>query len=157
MLVIDQLDAVSLASGRHPQFFDCVDEIIKQAQVHPQMHILMACRKFDLDNDHRLRRLTGQHGIANTVTMSRLPHATVQEVVAKLRLDTGRLNNKQLDLLSVPSHLNLLAEVAEDSTIDALDFKTAKDLYDRFWDRKQAVIRERLGRSIQWAHVVDVL
>ena len=28
MLVIDQLDATSLASGRNPQFFDCINEIL---------------------------------------------------------------------------------------------------------------------------------
>jgi hypothetical protein len=49
----------------------------------------------------------------------------------------GRLNTKQLDLLSIPLHLRLLVEIAANSNIDALNFKTAKDLYDRFWDYKQ--------------------
>ena len=31
VLVIDQLDAVSLTSGRHPDFFECINEIIQQA------------------------------------------------------------------------------------------------------------------------------
>ena len=57
VLVIDQLDALSLASGRNTNLFDCVYEIIRQAQAHPNMHILLACRKFDLDNDYRLRQL----------------------------------------------------------------------------------------------------
>jgi hypothetical protein len=42
VLVIDQLDATSLASGRHPQFFDCVAEILLQAQAHPCMRLLLA-------------------------------------------------------------------------------------------------------------------
>jgi hypothetical protein len=32
-----------------------------------------------------------------------------------------------------------------------------KELYDRYWERKQAVIRARLGRAIQWTSVVDIL
>jgi len=156
-LVIDQLDAVSLVSGRHVQFFDCINEILKQAQVHPRMRLLLACRKFDLENDHRLRRLTGPQGIAEVVTIGRLPHTTVQEVVTKLRLDSGRLTSRQLDLLSVPLHLGLLAEVAGEATVDVLDFETAKDLYDRFWDRKQAVLRGHLRRPVQWVAVIDTL
>jgi hypothetical protein len=157
VLVIDQLDAISLASGRHPQFFDCVSEILHQAQAHPRMRLLLACRKFDVDNDYRLRRLSGETGVVETVSVNRLSHTTVREVVAKLRLDAGRLNSKQLDLLSIPLHLNLLAEIAGSTSIDVLDFKTAKDLYDRFWDYKQEVIRVRLGRSLQWTRVVDAL
>jgi hypothetical protein len=157
VLIIDQLDAVSLASGRNPEFFDCVHEIIKEAQAHRRMHLVLACRKFDLDNDHRLRRLSGQDGITETVTISRLPHATVKKVVAELGLDAKRLIMRQLDLLSVPLHLSLLAEIAEDSTIDALSIETAKELYDQFWKRKQFLVRERLRRSIQWTQVVDAL
>lgn len=157
VLIIDQLDTTSLASGRHPQFFDCVFEILKQAQAHPGMRLLLACRKFDMDNDPRLMRLSGENGMVDTVLIGRLGHATVGEVVAALGLDAGRLNSKQLDLLSIPLHLSLLAEIAASTSIDVLDFKTGNDLYDRFWDHKQAVTRARLGRSVKWTQVVDAL
>lgn len=87
VLMIDQLDAVSLASGRNPQFFDCMAEIIKQAQVHPKMRVVLACRKFDLDNDHRLQRLTDLNGIAEIVSINRLSHPRVQKVVSELGLN----------------------------------------------------------------------
>ncbi|HEY9853869.1 MAG TPA: ATP-binding protein [Leptolyngbyaceae cyanobacterium] len=157
VLIIDQLDAVSLASGRNPQFFDCVAEIIKQTQAHPKMRVVLACRKFDLDNDHRLQCLTDINGIADTVTINRLPHPTVQKVVSELYLDAIRLNAKQLNLLSVPLHLSLLAEIVGDSTIDALDFGSAKDLYDKFWERKQNLLREHCGHSVEWTRVIDRL
>lgn len=157
VLIIDQLDAISLASGRNPDFFDCVNEIIKQAQAHPRMRLVLACRKFDLDNDHRLRRLTGEEGIAETVAISRLLHSTVERVVTKLGLDATRLKGKQLDLLSVPLHLSLLAEITKTSNLNVLNFKTANDLYDQFWNRKQTVLRKRYGYSIHWTHVIDAL
>jgi hypothetical protein len=158
VLIIDQLDAVSLASGRNSQFFYCVFEIIKQVQAHPNMRLVLACRKFDLDNDHRLRSLTAQDGVAETVQINRLPHTTVKEVIStKLKLDATCFNERQLDLLSVPLHLNLLAEIAKNSEIDTLDFNTAKDLYDQFWDRKKALIRERCGDSVRWVEVIDKL
>jgi hypothetical protein len=158
VLVIDQLDAVSMASGRNTQFFECVERIIDQAKAYPQMRLLLACRKFDLDNDYRLKRLTGEDGIAETVSISRLSHTKVREVVAELGLDTRLLNNKQLELLSIPLHLRLLAEVAEGSKANALTFNTVRDLYYRFWDYKQEVIeREHLGRPVQWTEVIDAL
>jgi hypothetical protein len=157
VLVIDQLDAVSLTSGRNSWFFECVEQIIDQAKAYPQMCILMACRKFDLDNDYRLKRLTGEHGIAETVTISRLSHTTVQKVVTKLGLDARRLNEKQLDLLSIPLHLSLLARVALDTSVDVLNFKTAKDLYDKFWQHKKNFVEERLGRDSNWTEVIYTL
>ena len=157
VLVIDQLDALSLASGRNTELFDCVYEIIRQAQAHPNMRILLACRKFDIENDYRLRRLTDSDGVAETVTVDRLPHETVREVVARLGLDASSLTFGQLNLLSVPLHLKLLSELVADEEINALNFETAQDLYARFWEYKQKVIRDRLDRPVQWTHVVYAL
>ena len=157
VLVIDQLDALSLASGRNTELFDCVYEIIRQAQAHPNMRILLACRKFDIENDYRLRRLTDSDGVAETVTVERLAHETVREVVARFGLDASSLNFKQLDLLSIPLHLKLLSELVEDEEISALNFETAQDLYTRFWGYKQKIIRARLGRPVHWTQVVYAL
>ena len=157
VLVIDQLDALSIASGRNTELFDCVYEIIQQAQAHPNMRILLACRKFDLDNDHRLRRLTDSDGVAEPVAVERLAHETVREVVARFGLDANSLNSRQLDLLSIPLHLKLLTELVADAEIRALNFETSQDLYARFWQYKQRVIEERLGRPVQWTRVVYAL
>lgn len=157
VLAIDQLDAVSLVSGRNPQFFDCLSQLIDQAKAHPNIHLLLACRKFDLENDNRFKHLTGQNGIAEVVNISRLPISTVKEVVAELGLEASRFSGKQLQLLSLPLHLSLLTEVIVELNRDALNFETAKDLYDQFWDYKQKKIRERLGNSIRWTQVIDIL
>ncbi|MCC0175893.1 ATP-binding protein [Waterburya agarophytonicola K14] len=157
VLVIDQLDAVSLTSGRHPDFFECINEIIQQALIHSNIHLLVACRKFDLDNDHRLKKLTGEQGIAETININRLTHDKVKELVTELNLDVSRLSRKQLDLLSIPLHLYLLSQIAEDSDFSTLNFQTAKDLFDRFCDYKQAKLRERLGYSVKWTKVTDSL
>ncbi len=157
VLIIDQLDAVSTASGRNPQFFECIDRIIDQVKAYPQMRLLLACRKFDLDYDYRLKRLTGENGIAETVIISRLSHKKVREMVAELGLDSSLLNNKQLELLSIPLHLRLLAQVAEVSKANVLNFRTAKELYDTFWDEKKNVIPGRFGASEHWTDVIYTL
>ncbi len=155
-LFIDQLDAVSLASGRRPAFFECINEIIKQALSHPNLHLVLGCRKFDVENDPRFRRLFAQPGI-ETVTVKGLSASQVREQVAHLGLDQERLTSKQLNLLSVPLHLSLLAEVAEAADVHALTFTTAKDLYDKFWTRKQDLVSARLEREVEWSKVIDTL
>lgn len=157
VLVIDQLDAVSLTSGRHPNFFNCINEIIQQALAHPNIRLLIACRKFDLDNDHRLKKITGEKGIAETININRLTHKKVKEVVTQLNLNATRLNSKQLDLLSIPLHLWLLSEIAENSNFNILNFKTAKDLFDRFWEDKPRELKNRLNRDIKWTTVIDLI
>jgi hypothetical protein len=80
----------------------------------------------------------------------------VQEVVAELGLNSISLNKKQLELLSIPLHLRLLAEVAEGSKANVLNFSTAKDIYDKFWDDKKDSIHAR-GNSEHWTDVIYTL
>ena len=62
-LVIDQLDAVSLASGRMPESFDVVMDLIGEALSVSGMRVVLACREFDIDNDHRIRALASRPDI----------------------------------------------------------------------------------------------
>ena len=152
LLVIDQLGAVSLASGRNPEFFDCIGAMISQAQLHPNMRVLAACRKFDVDNDHRIREIVRTQDTATEIPLTEFDEATVREIVAKLGLDAGSLNSKQLELLSLPVHLRLLAALPSVKTGAPLRFQTAKELYDEFWDEKKRVLRERVDTK----HVQEV-
>jgi len=160
VLVIDQLDAVSLTSGRHPDFFDCINELIQQVKLFKNMRLLLASRQFDLDNDHRLRNLTGDMGIASTVKIKPLSLSTVKEVVVAWKMPAEKLSKKQLELLSIPLHLWLLSEIVQKSQqgdAEPFLFDSAKELYDRFWDDKQRTIRLRLKHSIKWIPVIDKL
>ena len=140
LLVIDQLDAISLASGRNPEFFDCIAALLEQARNHPKMRVLSACRKFDVVNDYRLRQLTSDGGVAKEFAVGRFNEETVRRLVANLGIEPGRLTPRQMDLLSLPVHLRLLSECNQDREQDSVDFRSAKDLYDRFWEYKQQTL-----------------
>ena len=157
VLLIDQLDAVSQTSGHNPNFFNCIEQIIKQASVHKEMRLVIACRKFDLDNDRRFKQLIGEKGIATPVAISRLSHQTIKDFLEELALETATLTNKQLDLLSIPLHLSLLVAVIECTPTKSFTFQTAKDLFDQFWKEKQNKLKARNGNPIQWTKVVDAL
>ena len=150
LLALDQLDAVSQTSGRNPEFFDCIGAMLSQARRFPNIKILLACRKFDIENDHRFRELVGDKGIAKEVPVEPFDHETVKAVVAGMGMDASKLTSKQVELLRLPIHLRLLAETREADGIGSPGFQTAKDLYDRFWEYKRSVISDRLdGHAVQ--------
>ena len=152
LLILDQLDSVSLASGRNPEFFDCIGAMITEAKNHPNMRVLAACREFDIDNDNRIRDLTGEKGVAKRVIVDEFDHGTVSRIVGELGFDAAKLNAKQLALFSLPIHLKLLSEVADLSQSQD-EIQTPKDLFERFWDHK---LDELNARGVDAAIVHEV-
>ena len=147
LLVIDQVDAVSHASGRNPEFFDCISAMLHQARTHDNIKILSACRKFDIDNDPRIRDLTKEGGIAKEVPIQQFDEETVRALTEKLGIDPRSLSRKQIDLLRLPIHLRLLVEALPDSDANPTAFQTPKDLFDKFWSYKLKVIHHRVAPS----------
>ena len=153
LLVIDQLDAVSLASGRVTGLWDALYAVICQARANPEMRVLIACRQFDVDNDYRMRALTSEGHELRVVPVTPLDASQVDQAVGAMGLDPATLDERKRALLGVPLHLILLEAVAGES--DALDFRTITDLFDRFWRRKQLDANEHAGRSVKWGEVVE--
>jgi hypothetical protein len=155
LLLIDQLDAISLISGRNPSFFECFDALIHQTSQYENIRVLVACRKFDLENDYRFKRLCGQNGILVEITANKFPKDRVIQIVNQLGFNASRLSQKQIDLLSLPVHLKLLSQVAVDKNSDVLSFSTAKELFDHFWVFKQKVLRSRMINPSNWVAIID--
>ena len=153
LLVIDQVDAVSHASGRNPEFFDCISAMLHQAQSYDNIKVLCACRKFDIDNDPRIRDLTKEGGIAKEIPVEQFDKETVRTLTVKLGIDPKTLSPKQIDLLRLPIHLRLLEEALPDGDGNATGFQTAKDLFDKFWSHKLKVMHRRFDPS----HVEGVI
>ena len=153
LLVIDQLDAVSLASGRVTGLWEALYALICQARATPGMRVLIACRQFDVDNDHRMRALTSEEHELTVLPVPSLEADQVDEAVSAMGLDPATLTERKRSLLAVPLHLILLEAIASES--DALDFTTITDLFARFWRRKQRDADEHAGRRVRWAEVVQ--
>jgi hypothetical protein len=155
LLVIDQLDATSTASGRQAEFFEGIQKILNEARSYPNISVLLACRQFDLDNDRRLRALASADSGIRSCSVGRLSRETVRETLQHIGIDPSVFDERQLGLLELPLHLQLVAEVgvADEGT----GFRTVNDLYSNFWELKQDRVAKRLGRSARWTHVIDVL
>lgn len=149
LLVIDQLDAVSEASGRNTGIFDCVRALMDQALIHPNMRVLAACREFDVRNDSRLRELVSEHGIAREVSIRPFDDATVRRIAARIGMNADNLTRQQIEILSLPIHMRLLSEVVKGGGAAAADFQTEISLFDRFWSEKRRVLRDKGVRGAE--------
>jgi hypothetical protein len=157
VLIVDQLDAVSTTSGRSPQFFDCVSEMVRLAESLPNLQIVLSCRTFDVEHDARLRRLVHGPMKSPVVTIGALGHEQVRAAVQAFGYEEADLKPEQLSILAVPLHLALLSEIAAAGAERQLDFQTADDLYGEFWTRKRRDVAQRLGREPAWTEVIDAL
>lgn len=137
VLVIDQLDALSLVSGRNDHLWPVFHLLLAEAGRVPNMRVLLACRAFDLHHDQRLRALTGEQGLAETVELSLLAVEQVHDAVRAAGGNPTRLGDRQIELLRTPFNLQLFLQ--GEPTSYSL-FRSVKDLFDRFWDCKAALV-----------------
>ena len=132
-LVIDQFDTISLMSGRLPNSYDAVADLIDEAMAL-NIRVIVACRLFDFENDHRIRKINDEWK-AQHVTVSDLSDDAVANAVTEMRGDIARLTEKQRELLRLPLHLVLFKEIIDQP--DAYSFATPISLFNAFWERKR--------------------
>lgn len=154
LLVIDQLDAVSEISGRNPQFYDeCIEDIINQTKSYPNMHVLISCRKYDIDNDYRFKRLLDKN-YKNLITVQPLSHDILFNILKNINVSIEQLNTKQIKLLLNPQHLKLFT-IIKDKIGQNFKFKTSIDLYDEFWKEKKKNSRNRCSQRLKWEEMLE--
>lgn len=152
VLVVDQLDAMSLVSGRNPQLWEAFSDLCAEVRTYPRMKMLLACRDFDLEHDHRLRSLAGSSSHFASFRLKTLTAAEVRCSLDSAGLGQIEINQKQLDMLSIPFHLLLFLQGNP-----ARSFNSVGELYDQYWDRKHQNLRKALGREPHWNEVIDAL
>ena len=135
LLVIDQLDVVSLSTGRIPQFFDCVDEMREAVAMHSNVRLALVCRSADLEDDPRLHRVLDEEE-AVRIDVGPLSEAFVTATIEATACPVAGLDQDQLELLRLPLHLRLMTEAAEHP--DIATFRTYEDLCRMFNEQKRA-------------------
>ena len=133
VLVIDQFDTISLMSGRLPNSYDAVADLVDEA-TELNIRVIVACRLFDFENDHRIRKISdewkGQH-----VVVGDLSDDVVADAVVGMGGNIARLTEKQRELLKLPLRLVLFREIIDQP--DAYSFATPISLFNAFWERKR--------------------
>ncbi|NOY00883.1 MAG: ATP-binding protein, partial [Verrucomicrobia bacterium] len=134
VLVIDQVDALSMVAGRrNMQQWNVLYQVIKEARACPFMSIVLACRAFDLRNDAEIKgMLKSREDYEPNAVEIPMELLSVKIVENCLLAEGGSVegwDTKELDVLRVPLHLMLFLKCMVG---DASPVASLSALYNRY-------------------------
>lgn len=135
VILIDQLDALSVSLSQDFSALDTIYSLILTLIQIDNVRVVISCREFDLHFDPRLSTL--EHQQYRSFTLSSLtPEQVVEPLEAVGLKNKSILTSKMMQLLSVPLHLRIFAELLlhQDQEILSEEFYSLQQLYDRLWD-----------------------
>ena len=163
VLIVDQLDAVSTVSGRTAGVFDLIEQLLLEARgSRPRavLHTVVVCRRFDWENDASLRRLMPSDAEAQAarVDVAEFSIDEVKEILTVAGFDPAPFAERQLKILQLPQNLSLFLDADFDVSLPP-PFRTATEIFDRYWDAKQRSMAERVAPASDnhWMAVIETL
>lgn len=145
VLLIDQIDALSLSMARDRKALNVLLDLVARARLIAGVRILMSCRTFDLNNDPKLNSIES----GKKFQLTELTDEEIREVIKKLELpyiDFDNLSPATKELLRVPLHLDLYTRaIGEQSSHNSgegtpsHEIKSLQDLYTLLW---QNIVRK---------------
>ena len=158
VLVIDQLDAVSTTSGRRSDFFELVENLLSEVRGwrgRVKFHVVVVCRAFDWENDHRLRHLLAKG--ADQLSITDFSLEEVKKILASSDFKTELFGARQLELLRLPQNLALFLDTHHDPSSQPT-FSSQKELFDHYWQEKRRKVNERADPlADNWTDVIQML
>jgi hypothetical protein len=145
VLVVDQLDAVSTYSGRIPDSYDAIMEVLEQAEDHPALKIVLVVRTVDLESDPRMRSLLADDARVECLAIGKLDTEAVQSALKRAGVNPGELTPITMELLRVPLHLAVFSRLVPAS--QRLQYRTLPDLYEQFTKQVQQSVERESGLS----------
>lgn len=134
VVLLDQLDALSLALSRDQATLDTIWSMLVHLRGLDNVRIVASCRTFDLNNDPRLSKLK----VDKTFALQPLTSVQVDGVLQAVGIDSTHLLPAHQTLLTTPLHLDVYARVvAADSLRPSLEsFYTLQELYEALWQKR---------------------
>ena len=135
VVIVDQIDALSLSLARDQRALDLVLEMVARLRLIPDVRVLLSCRTFDRNSDPRLKRIE----IKREFVLAGLPDELVGEILGLMGIAAESLSPATRELLRVPLHLDLFAMAAQAQETRPPDphlyggIATLQDLYHLVW------------------------
>ena len=142
VLVVDQLDAISVVSARNQAVWSAFNELLDEVHDYPKMRLLFACRSFDLERDPRLRGLVDDQEQAERIPVGSLGEDVIRAAIVAAGLDPAFLHQRQMEILSTPLNLHLLLESTNSAPVG---FTSPRDLFEAFWEHKEQAVASQMG------------
>lgn len=156
VVIVDQLDALSLSLARDQQGLNAVLEMVARVRAMPGVTVLLSCRTFDRHTDPRLKRVE----VGREFPLPLLDDDEVAPVLMALGIDPAALSPVTRELLRTPLHLDLFATLAAAPDRDPARLRgtqSLQDLYALLWQEvvlysgahgSSSLARERVLRAI---------
>ncbi|MEV0193165.1 hypothetical protein AB0I39_32120 [Kitasatospora purpeofusca] len=154
VLVVDQLDAVSTYSGRMPDAYEAVDEMLGELSAASNVKVLLAARTVDIDKDPRLSGLVARQHRVERFPIQALSDTAVQDALAAAGITAGQLGPVTLDLLRVPLNFSVFSRLSPAARTGP--YRTLQELYVRYTEEQRTAVEEQLGPGV-WKGITGSL
>ncbi|MFE4451891.1 hypothetical protein [Streptomyces sp. NPDC056796] len=154
LLVVDQLDAVSSYSGRIPEVFEAVDEMLEALANSPNVRVVLVARTVDVEKDPRLTCLVDRKDTVERFTLGLLDDRAVRAVLEQGGTPPEELDTETLALLRTPLHLAVFSRLTKGARTTA--YRSLQDLYDQYTDDKRREAERSLPREA-WPAITQQL
>lgn len=132
VIILDQLDALSLSLSRDQATLDVMLSAIARLRETPDVRIVASCRAFDLQNDPRLASIK----VDKEFRLQPLDDEQVALVLRALGVNAADLLPAHRTLLRVPLHLDIYARIMQGRGGHSAErFGSLQDLYQALWRR----------------------
>jgi hypothetical protein len=131
VILIDQLDALSLTMSSNQKTINIVLEFMEQLRRIPNIKIVASIREYDLNNDPLFKSLND----SNIVNIQLLSFEYVSLKLKSFIKESEKLNGALIELLRTPLHLSIFMELYPGDS-SCISIKTLQDLYGKFWEQK---------------------
>jgi hypothetical protein len=148
VLVLDQIDAFGVGSGRNPAALEAIEDVVADARAL-RVRVLLVCRAFEMEADERIRRLiAGDHSdradqTHQPIEVGQFDREQVKEALAEELVDGEALPPQLLELLRVPLHLHMMIMLRRNGLLDSAHIRTRLQLFDCFYDCVLDRVRRR--------------
>lgn len=139
ILILDQLDAVSVTSGRNPRLRPLLHELLAEASQVPSLRVVLACRSFDLEFDDELRTIA-QSPETRRIDVGLLDIENVGAALAVAGVTSDQLRPEHVEILRVPRNLYMFTKIAATRRATVI---SEIGLFDTYWDTVERNVRER--------------
>jgi len=124
VVLIDQLDALSLTMSSNQKTINIILEFIEQLKCITDVKIIVSIREYDLKNDPLFKSLDD----TNVINLQPLNFEYVNSKLKSFIKESTKLNNTLIELLRTPLHLLIFIDLfPQDDAL--LSIKTVQDLY----------------------------
>jgi len=131
VVLIDQLDALSLTMSSNKKVINIILEFIEQLKYIPNVKVIVSIREYDLKNDPLFKSLDD----SNIVNTQLLNFEYINNRIKTFTKESMMLNDTLIELLRTPLHLSIFIELYPNDS-NCISIKTLQDLYNKFWEQK---------------------